>query len=128
MIFVIDDELVIRSLMQRLLEAEGYQVIVAENGATAREMWKKHQASVVLLLIDWIMPGGSTGRELAREFLQAKPSLPVIFISGYDLRQMEAKPENDTSFMQKPFDIPSLLKMIKTALKKNNAYVANPDC
>ena len=48
-ILVVDDEPDIRHLVQEILEDEGYEVAVAENGETARQAYRQQQPSLILL-------------------------------------------------------------------------------
>jgi two-component system cell cycle sensor histidine kinase/response regulator CckA len=80
-ILVVDDEPAICSLVKKLLEREGYAVLIAGDAETATHIYEEHSAEVALLLTDVKMPG-MNGLELADRILRKKPQLRVLFMSG----------------------------------------------
>jgi FixJ family two-component response regulator len=65
------------------------------------------------------MPEGVTGIKIVEMFRQDRPSLPVIFASGYDLGNFETQElPAGARFIQKPFDANDFLKLVQTALEK----------
>src|SRR5262249_29487384 len=91
-ILVVDDGRVVRELIARMLQAQGYVVDVAGSAREARALagpWD-------LLITDVVMPE-MDGVKLSRHI----DAVQVLFISGYD---QEALVESDASFLQKPFN------------------------
>lgn len=81
-IIVVDDEVVIRDLISEALEEVGYQVTKAGTAAQAlREL--EAQAEAALLITDIGLPGSMSGDELAMVALDKRPTLKVLFISGF---------------------------------------------
>src|SRR5476651_904752 len=78
-ILVIDDDLAIRSVLLLLLERQGYQTVVAENGRSGLSILEA--GDVDLLIIDIFMPE-MDGLETIRRVRQISPALPIIVISG----------------------------------------------
>jgi signal transduction histidine kinase/ActR/RegA family two-component response regulator len=76
-----DDELVLEHLKNQLLSL-GYQATTARSGPEALEAVQTRD-DIDLLMTDVVMPGGMNGRELAEQALAARPSLRVLFTSGY---------------------------------------------
>ncbi len=76
-----DDELVLEHLANQLVSL-GYQVTTALSGPEALEAVQTRD-DIDLLLTDVVMPGGMNGRELAEQALASRPSLKVLFTSGY---------------------------------------------
>jgi PAS domain S-box-containing protein len=81
-ILLAEDEPSLRLLTQRILTRHGYTVIVAGNGREALETARQHTGAIDLLLTDVIMPQ-MNGHDLAIRLRRARPSLPVIYMSGY---------------------------------------------
>jgi PAS domain S-box-containing protein len=81
-VLVVEDESIVRSLASRVLEAAGYKIYQAPNGAVALEFLRMHPGEVDLVLTDVVMPR-MTGRELASSIQEQWPGLPVLFMSGY---------------------------------------------
>lgn len=81
-ILVVDDDLLVRGLIIKMLTPLGYNVLEASNGKEALEISNNYPDNIDLLLTDVIMPG-MNGRELAELLLEERPETKVIFISGY---------------------------------------------
>ncbi|GIL38090.1 histidine kinase [Rhodospirillales bacterium TMPK1] len=79
-LLVDDDEAVARTTCELLLQS-GYRVEVARDAASARE--RLAAAQIDLVVSDVVMPGGTSGLELAREFKRARPGLPILLMTGY---------------------------------------------
>jgi CheY-like chemotaxis protein len=79
-VLLVEDADGLRHLAVRLLERLGYKVLAAPSAEAAMLLFEAH--TVDLLLTDVVMPGAS-GPELARRLLERRPSLKVIYMSGY---------------------------------------------
>jgi two-component system, cell cycle sensor histidine kinase and response regulator CckA len=108
-ILVVDDEPEILNFVQTALNRVGYTVVQAQSGATALELFGKQQGSIDLLLTDVVMPGMS-GPMLVDRLLAMQPSLPVLFMSGYDDRQVVQRYVLKEGFalLPKPFTLEAL--------------------
>jgi two-component system, NtrC family, nitrogen regulation response regulator NtrX len=116
-ILVVDDEPDIRALLKEILEDEGYEVSVAENGHTARNLRQQIMPDVVLLDI-W-MPD-IDGISLLKEWHENKViACPVIMISGHGNIEtaVEATRLGAYDFIEKPLSISKLLITIARALE-----------
>lgn len=124
LVLVVDDEEMIRTLVRSLLETNGYRVVEAENGFKAGERVANDLGSVDLLITDVRMPG-QTGPELARKLRAAKPSLPIIFISGYvgDVVMDSNSQTRITEYLSKPFALPSMLAAVRRLLANSGVAV-----
>lgn len=99
---IIDDELLIRKSIGRILKQRGHEVFEAENGNDALDVWREVQPDLVLL--DFMMPGRN-GLEVLRE-IEAGLKKCVIVMSAY-VGQNEHKDfikEGASYFFSKPFD------------------------
>jgi len=83
-ILVVEDEPPLRHLVRTILTRLGYQVLEAPSGAAALRVWREHAERIDLLLTDMVMPDRVSGRELALRLHEERPSLPVIYITGYN--------------------------------------------
>jgi DNA-binding NtrC family response regulator len=125
LVLVVDDEPDIRSTVKEILEDEGYQVVVAENAASAREVRRSARPDVVLLDI-W-MPDVD-GISLLREWsANGSLSSPVIMMSGHGTVEtaVEATRLGAYDFVEKPISLAKLLLTIEraretTRLKREN--------
>jgi DNA-binding NtrC family response regulator len=125
LVLVVDDEPDIRSTVKEILEDEGYQVVVAENAAVARDLRRSARPDVVLLDI-W-MPD-LDGISLLREWSASGAlSCPVIMMSGHGTVEtaVEATRLGAYDFVEKPISLAKLLLTIERAretsrLKREN--------
>lgn len=115
-ILVVDDEPDIRDLVQEILEDEGYRVVVAENGETARSAFSRDAPDLVLLDI-W-MPDVD-GISLLREWSVGGLDCPVVVMSGHGTVEtaIEATRLGAHDFVQKPISLARLLAVVSQALE-----------
>src|SRR5262249_37632815 len=119
LVLVVDDEPDIRSTVKEILEDEGYQVVLAENAAAAREMRRTARPDVVLLDI-WIPV--LDGTALVRGWPPAAaPPCPVIMMSGHGTIEtaVEATRLGAYDFVEKPISLAKLLLTIDRAREAN---------
>ena len=116
-ILVIDDERPIRNSMKEILSDEGYEVDVAENGASALEMVEKEKYDVIFC--DIKMPG-MDGIEVLDKLGEAGVESSVIMISGHgDIdTAVECIRKGAYDFIQKPLDLNRILITVKNATDK----------
>jgi len=81
-ILLVEDDAGVRNLVSDTLTGLGYSAIVARNAEEALELFTKHKDSIDLLLTDIVMPR-MNGRDLAYHLQSQRPSLKVLFMSGY---------------------------------------------
>jgi CheY-like chemotaxis protein len=117
-ILVVEDEQLVRRFVEATLQCHGYNVLVATNAQEALDLWKQHSEDVSLLLTDMIMPGGVTGRELAQKLSRDKPTLRVIFSSGYSLDVLgdDCHLPAGYSLLQKPYKAQVLATTVRHCL------------
>ncbi len=118
LVLLVEDEPSVQEMGLRALSRYGYRVLTAANGPAAREVWAGHHAEIDLLLTDMIMPEGISGTQLARQFQTDKPSLKVVYTSGYNaqIAGKELKLTDGINFLAKPYEIERLFRTVRTAL------------
>ncbi|MEQ1631104.1 MAG: PAS domain S-box protein [Planctomycetota bacterium] len=116
-VLVVEDDQVIRSLVERALKNAGYLVLVASNAADALSLLDRHGDQIALLFTDVVMPEIS-GPELAARMRAVLPKLRVLFTSGYaDDRVFEmAGALDSTHFLPKPYTFSSLAGKVREVL------------
>ncbi|ACB77408.1 response regulator [Opitutus terrae] len=119
-ILVVEDEPGVRMFVTRLLGSRGYTVLAASDGIEALEHWARHGPSIDLLLTDVVMPGGITGHQLAATLLRQKPSLKVIFTSGYNPQTAGSSRPPSHSYLAKPYDASALLQALRAQLDQRS--------
>jgi DNA-binding NtrC family response regulator len=125
-ILVVDDEQSQRTILQRILKREGYDVETAENGEVALEKIEKKLFDTVIS--DMRMGKSTAGRDLLREIRQRDPDLPVLIATAYaelnDAVDLVAR-EGAFYYLEKPIDIDVLKKEVKRALESRGALTHN---
>jgi CheY-like chemotaxis protein len=120
---VIDDDQAIRATIKLLLEREGHEVVLAQDGRQGLEQFQSGQFD--LLIVDIFMPG-MDGLETIRNIHHMQPDIPIIVISGYAFRTaLESVPDfldmaikfGAASSLQKPFRPSQLLSAVATCLQ-----------
>ena len=123
---MVDNELPLRQITQRTLEAYGYRVILASDGAEALAIYKERGAEIAALLTDMTMPG-MDGVELIRILRGQKPSLPVIATSGLSLDYAPKLAKLGVfDVLSKPYRSSALLKMMQRVLPAAAPATAPP--
>src|SRR3954451_1592853 len=117
-ILVVDDDRNILGLLDTALGSAGYNVLTAEGGWNAVDVFQNSPNHIDLLLTDVIMPD-LTGPVLAERLRSKQPGLPVLFISGFhdaDLVQRFVTAKGFT-LLPKPFTVDALLRVVDQALR-----------
>src|ERR1051325_3249308 len=103
-ILLVEDDDAVRTVITRFLRRAGYAVLDFPDGESAVEMLHDYTGPIDLLLADTVLTGIS-GPDMARQALQMRPGLPVLFMSGYsDQIVRDVIPDGlRESFIAKPF-------------------------
>jgi two-component system, cell cycle sensor histidine kinase and response regulator CckA len=116
-ILLVEDEPVLRELARVILSDYDYRVLEACSGVEALKVWDEHGGNIDLLLTDMVMPEGVSGRELAETLRAKKPSLKIIFTSGYSSDVMGPDVSlGDIKFLQKPYPPRQLAQTVRDSL------------
>jgi signal transduction histidine kinase/ActR/RegA family two-component response regulator len=112
-VLLVDDDAFVAAAARRALERTGYQVLTASNGRQALGILEQHTGSIDVLVTDLVMPEMG-GRELADHVLTARPTVRVLYTSGYTAEAMnqQAVLDPNDAFLGKPFTPDSLLRAV----------------
>jgi two-component system, cell cycle sensor histidine kinase and response regulator CckA len=118
-VMVVEDEAALRAGIRRMLQEEGYNVVEAENGATALQLLEGPASTTIdLVLTDLRMPV-MDGRQLASALARKRPSLPVVFMSGFTAQLMDLRLVSpNLAFLAKPIRNADLLAAVKIQLSR----------
>jgi two-component system CheB/CheR fusion protein len=117
LILVIEDDLDVRDLLANQVKNLGYRVTVVSSAAAAQRALAEGPP-VDLVLSDVILPGGTIGREFAKQARASHPELRIIFISGYPVETARRAGflGSDIMLLNKPFGMKNLAKALREAL------------
>jgi CheY-like chemotaxis protein len=116
-ILIVDDLVDNLFLMQTVLEAEGYEVEVADNGCLAVAMVEA--APPDLILLDVMMPGMS-GYEVTQQIrqMQGIPYIPILLVTAYaEPKAVEGLNLGANDFIRKPIDFDELVARVRAFLQ-----------
>jgi len=116
-ILLVEDEDSVRLVVQRMLVSLGYEAVTAADAHTALEMVAE-DPEINLVLTDIVLPFAKSGLQLGVELARHRPSLPVIYISGYSRDAMKAIDTEglNVPVLSKPFRRARLAQVLEEAL------------
>jgi len=116
-ILVVDDEEHVVEVVEEVLKAMDYKVLVARNGKEAVKVFKKEKGKIDLVILDMIMPGISGGETFDR-LKDIDPDVKVILSSGYSIggTAREIMGKGCKAFIQKPFSVEELSRTVREVL------------
>jgi len=116
-ILVVDDDSATCSLLTRVLQKEGYEVVSENNPARALELFTNDTFSIIIT--DFYMPG-MNGSELLQELKKIKPDIEVIIMTAFATVEnaVDAMKKGAYDYIVKPFSNDDLLMSVKRVLEK----------
>ena len=116
-ILLVEDEPSVRSLASRMLRESGYNVIAAGGAAEALRLAAAYIGQIDLLVADVVMPEIG-GRALADSLQQSRPTVRVLFMSGYpdDEVLRRGVQQDRAAFLAKPFSYGNLARKVRETL------------
>ncbi len=123
-VLVVDDEESIRDFLQIMLQKEGYEVTLAEDGLKALDLLKKK--SFDLVISDLQMPN-MTGVELLKEVKNNYPQLLFMMITAFGTTEsaVEAMKMGAYDYITKPFKLDEVRIIIRNALRSKDLEIEN---
>ena len=124
-VLVVDDDIRILRMLQRMLELEGYQVLTASNGVAALDIFDEKTPELVLL--DIMLPGmdGYTVCRNIREFSQ----IPIIMITGKgnEEEKIQGLDAGADDYVTKPFSSNELVARVRAVLRRTRLWDEHPE-
>ena len=116
-VLVVDDNRDLGELASEILKERGFRVNIAFDGVSA--LAKIKQESYDLMILDYRLPGIS-GLTVLEKTQQIRPNLKTIMISAFGDASTRARAEElgAYAFLDKPFNIDGLVKVVKKTLSK----------
>ncbi|MCX6904879.1 MAG: ATP-binding protein, partial [Verrucomicrobia bacterium] len=117
LVLVVDDEPLIRTLVEAVLSQNGYRVLQAEDGLKGVEIYTQHAAEISVAMVDMMMPG-LDGTKTMKAMRQIRPDVKLIAISGM-MQAGESGQEKDgdkVAVLKKPFNPEKVLETLDKVL------------
>jgi len=116
-ILLAEDEPAVLTMATKMLESQGYTVLVARTPAEAIRLARRHTGEIHLLVTDVIMPE-MNGQDLAKSLMAITPQIKCLFMSGYTANVIAHHGVLDESvhFIQKPFSRRALTNKVRDVL------------
>jgi PAS domain S-box-containing protein len=117
LLMIVDDEASVRRFARAALERLGYEVLEAEDGKRAVELFRLHEERVALVILDMTMPEMS-GEDAFREMRRLRPSVRVLLSSGYNEQEVTSRfaDKGLAGFLQKPYRVAELQRAVASLL------------
>ena len=118
-ILVVEDEEALANGLKFNFEQEGYEAVVAEDGPTAIDRFKRASPSFDLVVLDLMLPGMS-GYETCEKIRLLNQQVPILILSARTLSQDKSQAFDCGSdqYMTKPFALPELLSRVRNLLER----------
>jgi two-component system cell cycle sensor histidine kinase/response regulator CckA len=126
-ILVVEDDAAVRALMRQILGRAGYAVLAARDGDEALTVARVHPGPLALVITDMVMPGLG-GRALAAQLATDRPSVRVLYTSGY-ATDAALRDDNGLSlpFLAKPFLPLELVRKVRETLDASAPSASGAD-
>jgi len=119
-ILFVEDEELLRDIVQSSLESNGYKVLIASHGREAVDIYKKQYKDIALVLSDMGLPklGGIDVYAILKEI---NPKIKIIFASGFISLETRSElfKEGVKGIIQKPYSIHEVLQMVREVLDEH---------
>jgi len=115
-ILLVEDEDAVRTFSERALVNKGYEVVSANSGENALEVFEAlENKHLDLIVTDVVMPG-MDGPTLVQRMRQDSPKMKIIFMSGYTEDKLKDHMGEGIFFLPKPFTLKALAAKVKEVL------------
>jgi len=116
-VLFVDDEKMMRDLGSTFLKKLGYDVLLAEDGEKALEVYTQHRNKIAIIMLDMTMPK-LPGREAIKRLIGINPAIKILACSGYTSEGDEKDIIKDgaRAFLRKPYTIGKLAGLLRTVL------------
>ena len=118
-VLLVDDEDMVLDVGERMLKNLGYEVLLAEGGREAIELYNKNLDNIAMVLLDMVMPDMGGGETYDR-MKEINTDIKVLLSSGYSIdgQATEILKRGCDGFIQKPFHMQELSQRVRKILDK----------
>jgi PAS domain S-box-containing protein len=125
-ILIVEDEENLRQVLRELLQPLGYEVLEAQDGAEAMDLFKEKAPWIDLVILDLGLPGIS-GELVFREMTEIKPEANILIASGYLDHSMKSElyKSGVKEFIQKPYSLKDVALTVRRVLDSRQRETAD---
>lgn len=126
-ILIMDDDVIVRTVVETLLKKAGYSPIGVSNGTQTLEIYLEalsQKDPFLVIIMDLTIPGGMGGKETVKKLREIDPTAKVIAFSGYsnDPIFTDFKEFGFDGVLSKPFSIEEFMQTIESVLLVSPAH------
>jgi DNA-binding response OmpR family regulator len=118
LLLLVEDEALIRTMLEETLLDEGFELVVAKNGAEAMAELDADAARFRGIVTDIALGSGRDGWEVARHAREIVPTLPVVYMSGASAADWAAHGVPKSVMVPKPFVVAQIITAITTLMNE----------
>jgi CheY-like chemotaxis protein len=115
-VLVVEDDLLIQSVIEEVLQDGGFETVLAETGPRALELFRENPQHYRALVTDINLVGGTDGWEVAKQAREANPAIPVVYMTGAAAGQWASHGVPNSVLLSKPFAPVQLVTAISQLL------------
>jgi two-component system cell cycle sensor histidine kinase/response regulator CckA len=114
----------VRDLMRKILEREGFSVMVASSGEDALTAFFAHDGPIRLVIADLVM-GRMGGRELVERLHNLRPETKAMYMSGYARATIASHGHTDPGvpLLEKPFTPDTVIEAVRALLDESDSAI-----
>lgn len=119
-VLIVEDDVDVREMVRDILAFAGYTVVIAATPDEALQRCLQHPEPIHLLLTDVVLPG-MTGLQVARQLVALRPTMKVLYMSGYtdDTLSKRGIQDAEITLLQKPFTPDTLARKVREVLESD---------
>ena len=111
-VLVVEDRELLQIMLTESLIDDGLSVTLAAEGTQAMSMLSQEGMDYRALIVDVNLPGSISGWDVARRARWLKPTMSVLYVTGYDATDWIAKGVPGSQILTKPFAMTTMLMMV----------------
>jgi DNA-binding NtrC family response regulator len=112
LVFVVEDDEIIRSSLEEALTDGGFTVVLAVTGEKAMAMLDAEGSNYCALVTDINLPGKVSGWDVAKHAREINDTLPVLYVSGASAHEWASKGVPKSQLIPKPFAIAQVVTAV----------------
>ena len=121
LVFVVEDQEIIRHVLEEALTDGGFAVAMATNGEQAMVMLDAKEADYSALVTDVNLPGKFSGWDVAKHAREINDKLPVIYITGASAHDWASRGVPNSQLLPKPFAVVQVVTAVSQLINAANS-------